>query len=80
MRVQAELDETKIVLHKTIDSVLERGVRLEDLIRRSDVLNGQAKQFLKAAKKQVCPPCQNSILTTEFVLYCHVGECMGYVY
>ena len=29
MGVQAEVDETKIVLHKTIDSLLERGVKFE---------------------------------------------------
>ena len=26
MKIQKELDETKIVLHKTIESVLERGM------------------------------------------------------
>jgi len=58
MRVQAELDETKIVLHKTIDSLLERGAKLSDLMDRSDALSTQAKLFLKKAKKQVCPPRQ----------------------
>jgi len=28
MKIQKELDETKIVLHKTIESVLERGMLL----------------------------------------------------
>ena len=32
MKVQQELDETKIVLHKTIESVLERGEKLETLV------------------------------------------------
>ena len=58
MRVQAELDETKIVLHKTIDSLLERGVKLRHLMDRSDALSAQAKLFLKKAKKQVCPSRQ----------------------
>lgn len=31
----ADLDETKIVLHKTIESVLERGEKIDDLVVRS---------------------------------------------
>ncbi|KAJ7149720.1 snare protein YKT6 [Mycena filopes] len=49
MRVQAELDETKIVLHKTIESVLERGERLDILVDRSINLSAQSKVFYKTA-------------------------------
>ncbi|KAJ7198745.1 snare protein YKT6 [Mycena pura] len=52
MRVQAELDETKIVLHKTIESVLQRGERLDTLVDRSNHLSAQSKMFYKTAKKQ----------------------------
>ncbi|KAI0338310.1 snare protein YKT6 [Trametopsis cervina] len=52
MRVQQELDETKIVLHKTIESVLERGEKLNDLVDRSNALSAQSKMFYKTAKKQ----------------------------
>ncbi|RXK36734.1 prenylated SNARE protein Ykt6p [Tremella mesenterica] len=52
MRVQQELDETKIVLHKTIDSVLERGEKLDNLVERSNALSAQSKLFYKTAKKQ----------------------------
>ncbi|KAH8096847.1 snare protein YKT6 [Cristinia sonorae] len=52
MRVQAELDETKIVLHKTIESVLERGEKINDLVDRSNALSMQSKMFYKTAKKQ----------------------------
>ncbi|PCH41928.1 snare-like protein [Wolfiporia cocos MD-104 SS10] len=52
MRVQKELDETKIVLHKTIESVLERGERINDLVDRSNALSAQSKAFYKTAKKQ----------------------------
>ncbi|KAI0055996.1 snare protein YKT6 [Artomyces pyxidatus] len=45
MRVQHELDEAKIVLHKTIDSVLRRGENLE-------ALSATSKMFHKTAKKQ----------------------------
>ncbi|KAF8657581.1 hypothetical protein AX16_002164 [Volvariella volvacea WC 439] len=52
MKVQQELDETKIVLHKTIESVLQRGEKLEDLVQRSTALSSQSKMFYKTAKKQ----------------------------
>ncbi|CAE6473976.1 unnamed protein product [Rhizoctonia solani] len=50
MKVQQELDETKIVLHKTIEAVLEK---LDDLVDRSNNLSMSSKQFYKSAKK-VC--------------------------
>ncbi|CAD6578541.1 MAG: palmitoyltransferase [Cyphobasidiales sp. Tagirdzhanova-0007] len=53
MRVQQELDETKIVLHKTIESVLERGEKLDSLVDRSNALSAQSKMFYKTAKKVV---------------------------
>ncbi|TFK47331.1 snare protein YKT6 [Heliocybe sulcata] len=52
MRVQQELDETKIVLHKTIESVLQRGEKLDNLVDRSQALSAQSKMFYKTAKKQ----------------------------
>ncbi|KAK7472448.1 palmitoyltransferase [Stygiomarasmius scandens] len=52
MRVQQELDETKIVLHKTIESVLQRGEKLDNLVDRSNQLSAQSKMFYKTAKKQ----------------------------
>jgi synaptobrevin homolog YKT6 len=55
MKVQAELDETKVVLHKTIESVLERGEKLDSLVERSDALSSQSRLFYKTAKKQVFP-------------------------
>jgi len=52
MRVQQELDETKIILHKTIESVLERGTKLDDLVDRSNALSASSKMFYKKAKQQ----------------------------
>ncbi|KAK7689511.1 hypothetical protein QCA50_007303 [Cerrena zonata] len=52
MKVQQELDETKIVLHKTIESVLQRGEKINDLVDRSNQLSMQSKMFYKTAKKQ----------------------------
>lgn len=52
MRVQQELDETKIILHKTIESVLERGEKLDSLVDKSAALSASSKGFYKTAKKQ----------------------------
>ncbi|ODQ79315.1 hypothetical protein BABINDRAFT_49890 [Babjeviella inositovora NRRL Y-12698] len=51
MKVQQELDETKIVLHKTIESVLERGERLDSLVDKSETLSSSSRMFYKQAKK-----------------------------
>ena len=50
MKIQKELDETKIVLHKTIESVLERGEKIDSLVAKSDGLSAQSKMFYN----QVC--------------------------
>lgn len=49
MKIQKELDETKIVLHKTIESVLERGEKIDSLVEKSDGLSAQSKMFYKHA-------------------------------
>lgn len=51
LKIQKELDETKIVLHKTIESVLERGEKIDTLVAKSDGLSAQSKMFYT----QVCP-------------------------
>lgn len=51
MRIQRNLDETKDILHNTIDTVLERGEKLEDLVDRSGELSAQSKLFYKQAKR-----------------------------
>ena len=50
MRIQKNLDETKDVLHNTIETVLERGEKLEDLVERSGELSSQSKLFYKHIK------------------------------
>ena len=52
LRIQRELDETKIVLHKTIDSVLARGEKLDNLVHKSTDLSLASQMFYKQAKKQ----------------------------
>lgn len=51
MRVQQELDDTKIVLHKTIESVLQRGEKLDTLVDKSEALSLSSRMFYKQAKK-----------------------------
>lgn len=48
MRIQKDLDETKIILHKTIDSVLERGVKLDNLVEKSTDLSAQSKMYVSS--------------------------------
>ena len=52
LKVQKELDETKIVLHKTIDSVLDRGEKLNSLVEKSTDLSMASQMFYKQARKQ----------------------------
>lgn len=51
MKVQQELDETKIVLHKTIESVLQRGEKLDSLVDKLEALLSSSRMFYKQAKK-----------------------------
>lgn len=66
MKIQRELDETKIVLHKTIESVLERGEKIDSLVTKSDGLSAQSKMFYT----QVC-----SVVVAVTVLYFHSNTC-----
>ncbi|XP_066315908.1 VAMP-like protein YKT61 [Miscanthus floridulus] len=51
LKIQRDLDETKIILHKTIDSVLARGERLDSLVEKSSDLSISSQMFYKQAKK-----------------------------
>ena len=50
MKIQTDLDETKVILYDTIEKVLERGEKLEDIVARSENLSATSKQFYKTAK------------------------------
>ena len=50
MRIQRDLDETKVILHKTIESVLERGQRLDDIVAKSEDLSMASQMFYKQAR------------------------------
>lgn len=45
MKIQKELDETKVILHKTIESVLERGEKIDDLVAKSQGLSDTSRMF-----------------------------------
>lgn len=51
MKIQRDLDDTKAVLVNTIEAVLERGQKLDDLVDKSNDLSMSSKQFYKTAKK-----------------------------
>ncbi|KAG9439672.1 hypothetical protein H6P81_019837 [Aristolochia fimbriata] len=51
LKIQRDLDETKIILYKTIDSVLARGERLDSLVEKSSDLSAASQVFYKQAKK-----------------------------
>ncbi|KAA3459540.1 VAMP-like protein YKT61 [Gossypium australe] len=51
LKIQRELDETKIILHQTIDSVLARGEKLDSLVEKSSDLSAASQMFYSQAKK-----------------------------
>lgn len=50
-KAEVALVETKEVLSKTIDAVLARGEKLEDLVASSEKLSSTSKMFYKTAAK-----------------------------
>ncbi|KAI7846402.1 hypothetical protein COHA_000112 [Chlorella ohadii] len=50
-KIQRDLDETKVILHKTIESVLDRGEKLDQLVDKSNDLSMASQLFYKQAKK-----------------------------
>lgn len=50
-KIQKQLEETTLTIHQTIDSILERGEKLEDLVQKSGDLSNQSKAFYYESKK-----------------------------
>ena len=50
-KIQHELDETMVIMHRNIDAILERGEKLDDLVEKSERLSRSSKAFYKAARK-----------------------------
>ena len=43
LKVQNELDETKQIVSETLEKILDRGQKLDDLVSRSNELSEQSK-------------------------------------
>ena len=71
MKIQKELDETKIVLHKTIESVLERGEKIDSLVEKSDGLSAQSKMFYSKQSFASVPYALDILL---ILIYCRASE------
>jgi len=50
-KIQRDLDQTTEILYNTIDNVLARGEKLDNLVERSDELSRQSKMFYSQAKR-----------------------------
>jgi synaptobrevin family protein YKT6 len=53
-RVQKDLDDVKAILYNTIEAVLERQGKLDDLINQSEELSLQSIAFYNASKQNKC--------------------------
>lgn len=51
MLLEKDLGENKVLLVKTISSLLERGEKIDDLVTKSEILSEQSKLFYKYTKK-----------------------------
>jgi synaptobrevin family protein YKT6 len=51
LRIQKDIDETKIIMHQAIESVLDRGEKIDNLVNISADLGVASKGFYKSAKK-----------------------------
>jgi hypothetical protein len=49
-KIQKDLDETKVILHQTIDSVLRRGEKLDSLVDKSADLSLASQMFYKQVR------------------------------
>lgn len=68
MKIQKELDETKNIMHKTLESVLERGEKMENLVQKSELLSSQSKMFYTQVRPASMPPQPLYMLTV------HLGQ------
>lgn len=61
-----------LLQYNTIDQVLERGQKLDDLIERSESLSSQSKTFYKTAKKhnQCCKAYWSKVISQKVAFFC----------
>lgn len=51
LKINKNLDDIKGIMHKNIEEVLDRGVKLDDLMDKSEDLSSTSKTFYRQAKK-----------------------------
>ena len=51
MKIEGELAEVQGMLHKTMQDLLDRGEKLDDLMKQSEDISGMAYNFYAGAKK-----------------------------
>ena len=79
-KIQDELKETKAVLHKTIESVLARGEKLDDLVAKSDQLSFASRGFyggytqFRRNRDGLANYFDSGIEEAELLLHNHVGR------
>lgn len=55
LQVKKDIEETKTILNKALDSLLERGEKLDTLVEKTDMLTDSAKDFyIKAKENNSC--------------------------
>lgn len=55
LKVKKDLEETKTVLNRAIEQLLDRGEKLDDMILKTDMLSDSSKEFyIKARKNNSC--------------------------
>jgi synaptobrevin homolog YKT6 len=50
-KINSDLDDTKIIMHKSIEKILDRGEKIENLVQRSKDLSKSSKKFFKTSRK-----------------------------
>ncbi|OWK06807.1 YKT6 [Cervus elaphus hippelaphus] len=71
-KVQAELDETKIILHNTMESLLERGEKLDDLVHLFSSVLSLSRPGNKTHAVQSCDGHQQRPLRWNVIII-HTG-------
>ena len=54
LKLEKQLNETKEILCETIEKVLQRGEKLDELVSKSDKLSSQSKLFYREIKPNSC--------------------------
>jgi len=54
LALHKNIDETKLILHKSLDTLMKRGETLDDLIEKSESISLTAKDFYRTTKRAKC--------------------------